>query len=227
MQSKPRGPLHCHSPSSFKAPSHPAYHQNLAPLLLAGGQVRSAIHHYRRAIQLNPHDTNSKNDLAIILWRMGKWEAALAALCQVVAAQDDHFEGHLNLATVYHSKGQYDLAISHAQRATQLRPTNAMAHRVLGHVLDQSGNSALSLHHRKIALRRGSGLHGIYHPHDTALYKKLSVQLLTRKARSSKEGRQASHAHMDAYRALSGKHVELANSQRTREILEGCSRRDV
>lgn len=110
----------------------------MAPLLLAQGHVRSAIHHYRRAFQLNPSDINSKNDLAMVLWRMRKWEAALALLCQVVAVNNNHFEGHLNLATVYYSKGQCDLAVFHAKKAAHIRPGNAMVHRTLGQVINSS-----------------------------------------------------------------------------------------
>eukprot|EP00903_Cladosiphon_okamuranus_P019252 g17701.t1 len=64
-------------------PLNPAHHHHLAPLMAQRGNVKAAIYHYRRAIQLNPKDLNSKNDLAAILWRLGKWEAALAALCSV------------------------------------------------------------------------------------------------------------------------------------------------
>lgn len=201
-----------------QVPTNAGYHHNIAPLLLAEGNLGGAIHHYRRAFQLNPSDINSKNDLAIVLWRIGKWEAALAALCQVVAINDSHFEGHVNLATVYHKKGQYDLAVLHGRKATQLRPRDPMAHRVLGHILDQMGNPARSLHHRKIAVRRGPGVGGAYHPYDTLTYRKLGAQLVT----SGRADGENAHAFMDAYRALCGKHVELANSERTREILHKC-----
>lgn len=206
----------------FKAPSNPVYHHNLAPLLLAQGQRDSAIRHYRRAIQLNPRDLNSRNDLAIVLLRMGRWQAALAALHQVVAANEDHFEGHLNLATLYFSKGRYDRAASHARRAAQLKPADAMIHRILARILDHMGNSAKSVHHGKIAIRRGAGVHGLYHPQDTDMYKRLGVQLSSHTTGSTEESTR--HAFIDAYRALSGKHVSLPNSQRTREILNKCRR---
>ena len=91
---------------------------------MAQGNVGAAIHHYRRAFQLNPDDVDSKSDLAVILLRMGKWEASLAALCQVVATDNNHYQGHLNISAVYFSKGQYGLALKHATRATQLRPSD-------------------------------------------------------------------------------------------------------
>lgn len=209
-----------------QAPNIPGYHHDVAPLLLARGEVRAAVHHYRRAFELNPSDINSKNDVATVLWRMGKWEAALAALCQVVSINNDHFEGHLNLSAVFYSKGQYDRAAFHARKATQLRPSDPKAHRTLGQVLDQMGNSTKSLHHRRIAVRRGpgvlvgTGIGGECHPQDTHTYKKLSAQLAMR----GKSERQDGHAFMDAYRAMCGKRVELANSERTKEILQKCLR---
>lgn len=189
-----------------------------------GGNVRAAIYHYRRAFQLNPKDTNSKNDLAAILWRMGKWEAALAALCQVVIANSEHYEANVNLAAVYFSKGEYDLALNHGRKATQLKPRNPLGHRVLGQIIDQMGNSAMSLHHRKIAVRRGPGAAGEsgggFHQHDTQTYRKIGAQLAIR----GEAEREDSHAFVDCYRAMKGKRVELANSERTYEILHKCLR---
>lgn len=207
-------------------PTNPAHHHNLAPLLVAQGNVGAAIHHYRRAFQLNPEDVDSKSDLAVILLRMGKWEASLAALCQVVAKDSNHYQGHLNLSAVYFSKGQYGLALKHATRGTQLRPSDPVGHRTLGHVLDQMGNSGMSLHHRKIAVRRGPGAAnatqggGVNHPLDIQTYKKVGVQLVMRGAAERDNG----HAFMDAYRAMCGKRVDLANSERTQEILQKCMR---
>lgn len=203
-----------------QAPDNPGFHHNIAPLLLAQGDRRSAIYHYRRAFHLNPGDINSKHDLAMVLWGIGKWEATLALLCQVVAVDDHHFQGHLNLAGVYYSKGQYDLAAHHARKATHIRPRDAMAHRSLGQVLDQMGNSQQSLFHRKIAIRRGPGIGRVSHPQDALTYKKVGVQLLSRASPDKDNG----YAFMDAYRALTRKHVELENSERTREILQKCLR---
>lgn len=186
--------------------------------------MRAAIYHYRRALQLNPKDTNSKNDLAVILWRMGKWEAALAALCQIVFANSDHYEANVNLAAVYFSKGEFDLALKHGRKATELKPRNPLGHRVLGQIIDQMGNSAMSLHHRKIAVRRGPGAAGElgagFHQHDTQTYKKIGAQLVIRGGAE----RGDSHAFVDCFRAMKGKRVELANSERTCEILHKCLR---
>ena len=151
---------------------------------------------------------------------MGKWEAALAALCRVVATDNDHFEGHVNLAAVYYRKGCYDLALKHARKATQLRPRDPLSHRVIAQVFDQMGNSTKALHHRLIAVRRGPGAAGLtkgsYHPQDVCTYKKIAAQL----AMGNEEARENGHAFMDAHRAMCGKRVELANSERTKEILQ-------
>lgn len=205
-------------------PTNPAHHHHLAPLMAEGGNVRAAIHHYRRAFQLNPKDHNSKNDLAAILWRLGRWEAALAALCQVVIANTKHYEANVNLAAVYFSKGEYDLALKHGRKAVELKPKEPLGHRILGQILDQMGNSALSLHHRKIAVRRGPGAAGesggVLHPHDTQTYKKIGAQLVVRGGTERDRG----HTFVDCYRAMKGRRVVLANSERTHEILNKCLR---
>lgn len=184
--------------------------------------MKAAIYHYRRAIQLNPKDLNSKNDLAAILWRLGKWEAALAALCSVVTANRKHYEANVNLAAVYFFKGEYELALQHGRRASEIRPTNPLGHRVLGQILDRTANSSMSLHHRKIAVRRGPGAAakavGMFHPQDTQTYKKVGAQLVI----SGGAERASSHFFVDCYRAMKGKRVVLANSERTYEILTKC-----
>lgn len=188
------------------------------------GNVKAAIYHYRRAFQLNPEDLNSKNDLAAILWRLGKWEAALAALCSVLIANSKHYEANVNLAAVYFFKGEYDLALKHGRTAAELRPTNPLGHRVLGQILDQTGNSSMSLHHRKIAVRRGPGVTAepgsTFHPQDTQTYKKIGAQMVIR----GEAERASSHNFVDCYRAMKGKRVVLANSERTYEILTKCLR---
>ncbi|CAM9217885.1 unnamed protein product, partial [Choristocarpus tenellus] len=198
-----------------QAPQNAGHHHNIAPLLLAQGDVKGAIHHYRRAIELNPHCNSSKNDLAVILWKKGKWEAALAALRQVIMVNPNHFEGHLNLCAVYHSKAHLELAAKHARKAVHLNPSDPRGHRALGQVLDEMGNSTESLHHRKIAVRRGPSVQGVYQREDTSVFRLLAVQLMA----CGGPERPHSHAFMDSYRALSGKAVTLANSVRTEEIL--------
>ncbi|CAM9136682.1 unnamed protein product, partial [Phaeothamnion confervicola] len=65
------------------APYNFRLHRNLAPLVLARGEVNRALRHYRSAIDLNPADADSRNDLAALLFSLGKWQPALAALKQV------------------------------------------------------------------------------------------------------------------------------------------------
>ncbi|CAM9665554.1 unnamed protein product [Discosporangium mesarthrocarpum] len=203
-------------PPDVQAPDNAGHHHNIAPLWLAQGNVEAAIYHYRRAMQLNPQDNGSRNDLAVVLWKRGKWEAALAALRQVLNINPDHFQGHINICAVYYSKGQYDLALKHARKAVSLHPADPRGHRVLGNVLDQMGNSTEAVHYRKVAVLRGPGMQGIHQKEDSNTYRKLAIQLISRGGPERESG----HAHMDAYRALSRKRVELANSERTKEILE-------
>ncbi|CAN0292207.1 unnamed protein product, partial [Ectocarpus sp. 6 AP-2014] len=197
-------------------PSNRPHHHNIAPLLFEGGNVRAAMRHYRRAFQLNPKDVNSKNDLAVILWRMGKWEAALAALCQVLMANSEHYEANVNLAAVYFKQGEYELALRHGRKATQIRPTSPKAHRVLGQILDQMGTSKCRFTTGRSRYDEGRG--GKSHQHDTHTYKKIGAQLVT----LGQAERENNHAFVDCYRAMAGKQVELATSERTNECLCKC-----
>ncbi|KAG5181093.1 hypothetical protein JKP88DRAFT_257957 [Tribonema minus] len=200
-----------------QAPDNASYHRNLAPLLVSEGQLTKAIHHYRRAIELNPADCSSKNDIGVCLWQLGKWEAALAAFVQVTRERPDFTAAHVNMSAVYFGRGMLVQALQHARQAVHLAPMDARAHRNLAKVLDATGDSTCAMAHRQIAVLRGPGSRVPPKPvaADIQVHRALAVQLHYHQ-QGDVEG---AHACMDAARALEGKHVVLPNSETTWEIV--------
>jgi hypothetical protein len=96
-----------------------------------------------------------------------------------------------------------------------------MAHRNLAKLYDITGNTRDSLAHNRTALRLGPGrLTGgrVRDPADAETYRTVASQSVARMEYANGVGH--SEAHFDAYRALTGKRVDLPFSQVTRELME-------
>lgn len=86
-------------------------------------QPQQAIIEYQSALTLDPGNPYVLNRLAGIHLRLGQWDEALRRLELPAALLPDDAWVHCNLARVYREKGEYGLAISHAQKAVELDPT--------------------------------------------------------------------------------------------------------
>ena len=118
------------------------HHQNLAALLAAQGDIKGAIQHCRQAVQLNPLDCKSRNDLGVHLLRLDLWEAAEACFL-LVLKQNPHFlQAHVNLSAAYASRGDYRAALQHARTAVELAPHEPSVHRNMAALLDLTGIDA-------------------------------------------------------------------------------------
>jgi tetratricopeptide (TPR) repeat protein len=63
---------------------------NLAGVLMVTGRPESAIPHYRRAVELRPHDPMNRINLASALERVGRVDEALLLLEEILADDPDH-----------------------------------------------------------------------------------------------------------------------------------------
>jgi Tfp pilus assembly protein PilF len=59
-----------------------------------------------------------------LLKREGKIEEAVATLEEALKADDKHVLSHLGLAVLYGKLGKHDLAVTHAETAVQIEPTD-------------------------------------------------------------------------------------------------------
>jgi len=110
---------------------------------------------------------------------------------------------------------QFAKAQGFCERAIQLNPNDAMAHRNLAKILDTLGNTRDAVKHNQIAIQLGPGKHGVTQHADTMTYRNLSRQLVARGQTIECKAT----AHYDQYRALAYKKNVLPNSQKTVELL--------
>lgn len=103
------------------APDDAVLHERLAELALRGGDAAAALDHAQRAAALDPTATNARRLCGEALALLGRGEEALAALRDVLAADPQNWEAHLNLSAVLSARDA-PAALRHAEIAHRLRP---------------------------------------------------------------------------------------------------------
>ncbi len=92
--------------------------------LVAGGDDRQAEQVYRKALTVNPRLDVVKNNLALILAKLGAKEEALALAMEIVAADPRNAEYRDTLAEVHRAAGNLDGAIAQYQKASEIDPVS-------------------------------------------------------------------------------------------------------
>ena len=195
---------------------NPMAHRLLAPMAVSRGDLKAAITHYLCAIEYNPGDLDTINDFALLLLKVNDVHGAIKYFKRVVDGNPRHDPGNKNLSAAYARIGQYKEALHYAEIAAFISPYDPMVHRNVAKIRDICGNSIEAIKHNRCAIRLGPGiLQGKPDKGDAAAYRALSLQL------TGYGQREKGFAHdiYDGYRALSGKQLELKNSNKTKEIL--------
>jgi Flp pilus assembly protein TadD len=113
-------------------------HNHLGGLLYMRGDINGAYFHFAKAVEINPQNCESNNNLGLALSELGKKEEAIHEFEIAVKLQDDTAI-ETNLANTYLEVKKYDDAIRAYRNAIQLCPQNASAHCNLGWVLMRQG----------------------------------------------------------------------------------------
>ena len=118
------------------------------------GQFADAERCCRDAIALGPEYWAGHNELGLLLFRQGRFEASLEPWRRVVALAPDNYRGHQNLGTAYFNLGRFEEALDWSQRSLDIRPS-APAHSNVGTILFYLGryDEAARAYKKAIALR--------------------------------------------------------------------------
>lgn len=190
-------------------------HHLLAPLLQADGDAESALKHLKIAVLANPHCIETRNDMALAIFKLGHWRRAIEEFERCLAINPGHGLAHKNLASVYASRGVYDKALHHAEEAARLAPYDAMAQRNLARIYDAIGDSRRAIEHNAAAIRLGPGIRCVSDPADAQAYRRFAVLAVGRGETRTK----FAHEHYDAYRALTHQDFVLPDSTKSYELL--------
>jgi len=107
-------------------------HNSLGGFLLNSGDIRAAIPHFEKSLQLDPDNPEAHVNLGIALVVQTNRPAAILQFEQALQLNPFSSEAHYNLGDALATQGKADEAIQHFRRALQLNPNYAAAHYALG-----------------------------------------------------------------------------------------------
>ncbi len=131
-----------------KAPDNARAHYNLANALEEAADPAGATRHYRTAIELNPADAASHDNLASLLSGTHP-DQALRHYRRAVEIRPARADYRNNLARLLAMVGRTDEAVREARRAVELDPRLAGARLNLGNILAPSDAEAAAAQYRE------------------------------------------------------------------------------
>lgn len=110
---------------------------------------------FRRAIEINPNDTQSRREFARFLTQLARFDEALTEIRRAQQIDSLSVQVINNLGWVFHYARRYDQAVAAYQQALSLDPNHATTHYYLGLALAQQGalEDAISELERAIDLK--------------------------------------------------------------------------
>src|SRR5262249_19575922 len=126
-------------------PDYTAAHLNLGVALKAKGKIDEAIEEYHEVIRLKKDCHEAHNNLGNAFRDKGLFGEAIAAYQEAVRLKPDYREPHRSLAVLLTTSADPKLrdprlAVEHAKRVVELRPTDDDAWQVLGWAQYRSGD---------------------------------------------------------------------------------------
>ena len=121
--------------------------------LFRGGDVRSAIREYKKALELNPKNAIAHSNLGGLLVNEGMPVEGAFHLSEAIRLDSQNYSAHYNLARLLFHQGRVDEAIEHYFAAVAIKPDLADAHSTLGALLCARGRFDAGAIHLSEAIR--------------------------------------------------------------------------
>jgi len=112
---------------------------NLGCVFNAQGEIWLAIHHFEKAVALDPNFLDAYINLGNVLKEARIFDRAVAAYLRALNLSPNHAIVHGNLACVYYEQSLIDLAIDTYKRAIELQPNFPDAYCNLANALKEKG----------------------------------------------------------------------------------------
>jgi Flp pilus assembly protein TadD len=110
-------------------------HFNLGVRHYKAGRFVEAVPHYRRVVELDPHDAEARRNLVSSLARSDQPDEAFVQAAQLVQLHGNDPETYFCVALVFSSVSKHREVVAHARRALSLRPDWPEAHALLEEAL--------------------------------------------------------------------------------------------
>jgi Flp pilus assembly protein TadD len=106
------------------------------------GNFSGALEQYQRAVEKNPNDPRSLNDLGQVLVRLGRTKEALPHFNRAIELNPSEWAPRFNLANAYGKLADWPRAIAEYQRAAELFPDDYVTHYNLAMAFHKAGQEA-------------------------------------------------------------------------------------
>jgi Flp pilus assembly protein TadD/4-amino-4-deoxy-L-arabinose transferase-like glycosyltransferase len=119
------------------------------------GEIRDAVRHFSRAVEIDPGNFDAHNDLAMAFDRQGRFDLAERESRLALALRPESAAAHTNLANALTASGRVEEALPLYRRALELRPAFPGAHLNLANTLMELGQGPEAVVHyrRELELR--------------------------------------------------------------------------
>jgi tetratricopeptide (TPR) repeat protein len=102
-------------------------------------QYAEAVPAWKQALEKDPDDPRTHNNLGVALAATGQAAEAIEEYNKSLKLNPDSSQTHNNLGSALAETGHLDEAIAEIQKAIELNPDNGAAHINLGHALEEEG----------------------------------------------------------------------------------------
>jgi protein O-GlcNAc transferase len=117
------------------------------------GDLRSAIKHFSRAINLDPNNPSHYNDLGLACYELRLLTEAQGAFQEVLRLAPQSVIAYTHLGLLANLTGLSGVAVNMLRRAVGIDPNCAEAHNNLALILREQGDQTACRHHYEEALR--------------------------------------------------------------------------
>lgn len=128
---------------------------------LNGGEVDSALRHFRRALEMNPDESETPSIysyMGVALKEAGRFAEALDCLRKGAALDPERTDLHNLMGYCHFKRGEHELAVAAFQRVIDLDPTSAIDYANLGVNLEALGEPRKAVACFRMALTLDPGI---------------------------------------------------------------------
>jgi tetratricopeptide (TPR) repeat protein len=126
-------------------PDYAEAYSSRAAIFATKKQFAVAIQEARKAVEIDPHSTPVRIELAFVLFEAGDLASAIDELREATHWDPDNPVPFMHMATFLYDRGDLDGAIAALRTGTQSAHGSPMLHEYLGRLLEKKGDFAGSL----------------------------------------------------------------------------------
>jgi tetratricopeptide (TPR) repeat protein len=186
------------------------------------GQYDASIAEWKKALEINPQDAKTHNNLGRALAGKGEFDEAIGHWQKALEVNPKYAEARNNLGVALIRKGEFDKAISHFQDVLRLNPAYAEVHTNLGRALLERGKLDAAITCWRKALEVNPQYAEAHNDLGTGLFRKNRLdEAITHWQRAVEINPAFAQAHYNLGRAQAQKgrlDEAIVHWQKTREI---------